>query len=480
MPTEIAKGLTVETVGDILEGPRLILGYDTETTDLPLYHDPSDDPRQPHVVQLAMVLHDMDGNMVDSLSTLVKPGAGAVMGEKAFEAHGITLERAMAEGMDPADAARMFIAWAQQASLRVGHNESFDRRIMRIMAARHLGFKWEAETEAFCTLNKSKGILKLPPTDAMVRANMRGYKSPNLGECVQHFFGRKMVGAHDAMNDITETMNVFWHLVRDHGVPMFKGQAPATPVVQSAPAREAVIGDNGPPEETTFDAIKEEIQTLYGEAKNWLDGDPIANEAQANEVGKLRDMLRGAAKRADDFRKVEAKPFDDGKAEVQNRYNPLIQKDRGLTDLAIKACNSALAPFLKAKEDAQRAEAKRKLDEAQEQAYRAAMAAREAQSSGDLSKREDAEQLIKDAKAALGDANRAEKAKPQVQGVSKAVGLKSVWSAVLTDPAAALTHYRSTQPAALKEWLIEQAKKDVHAGARAIPGFDVKEDRVPT
>ncbi|MEA3044540.1 MAG: polymerase subunit epsilon [Sphingomonadales bacterium] len=32
----------------------MILGYDTETTGLPAWHDPSDAPHQPHVIQLAM------------------------------------------------------------------------------------------------------------------------------------------------------------------------------------------------------------------------------------------------------------------------------------------------------------------------------------------------------------------------------------------------------------------------------------------
>lgn len=473
MPTEISPGLVVETVGDILDQPRLILGYDTETTGLPLWNDPSDDPRQPHVIQLGMILCDMDGNEVDRLNTLVKPGAGAIMQPEAFAAHGISLERAMDEGMEPVAATDMFLAWVDRAFLRVAHNESFDLRLMRIMAARHKGFKWETDQPNFCTLYKSVGILKLPPTPAMLAAGVRGYKKPNLGECMEGFFGEKLEGAHDAMNDITATMRVFWHLVRDHGVPMVKGEAPVTPVVQSAP-----IGHNGAPEVTSFEALEEEIRTLHGEARNWLDGEPIANEAQAEEVGKLRDMLRDAAGRAEKQRKAEAKPFDDGKAEVQARYNPLIQKDRGLMDMAIKACNSALAPFLKAKEDAQRAEAQRKMQAAQDQAYEAAKAASEARDSGDLGKRESAEQLINSAKAALGEANRAEKAKPQVAGMTKAIGLKSVWSPTLIDPAAALAHYRKERPAELKAWLMDQAQKDVRAGARAIEGFDIKEDRV--
>lgn len=205
----------------------MILGYDTETTNLPLWNDPSDDPRQPHVIQLAMILYEMDGTEVDRFCSIVQPGPGAVMGTEAFEAHGISLERAMAEGICPKEATRKFLDWAGRAKLRVGHNESFDRRIMRIAAARHLGFKWDAEAPAFCTLYKSKFIVNLPPTPKMIAAGMPGPKAPKLSECVEHFFNEPLEGAHDALVDVEASMRVFWHLVNELKVPMFKARRAA-------------------------------------------------------------------------------------------------------------------------------------------------------------------------------------------------------------------------------------------------------------
>ncbi|WP_164975651.1 3'-5' exonuclease [Sphingobium fluviale] len=200
----------------------MILGYDTETTGLPLWHEPSDAHSQPHLIQIALLLHDMKGNEVDRLTTIVKPGPGAVMAPEALEAHGITLERAMDEGMDPSDVVDIFLDWSAKVDLMVGHNESFDRRIMRIAAARHKGFKWEPTCPNFCTLYRSKFIMNLPPTAKMIAAGVPGPKSPNLGECIRHFFNEDLDGAHDAMVDISASMRVFWHLVRDCGVPMFK------------------------------------------------------------------------------------------------------------------------------------------------------------------------------------------------------------------------------------------------------------------
>lgn len=205
----------------------MILGYDTETSTLPLWNDPSDDPRQPSLLQLALLKHDMEGNEVDRLCTLVKPRPGCILAPEAFDAHGITLERAMDEGISGAEAFDAFMSFQDGVQLLVGHNESFDRRIMRITAAHHKGFKYEPTLPAFCTLYRSKFIVNLPPTQKMLNAGISGPKAPSLTECVKHFFGEDLDGAHDAMVDIAGSMRVFWHLVREMGVSMFKSAGTA-------------------------------------------------------------------------------------------------------------------------------------------------------------------------------------------------------------------------------------------------------------
>lgn len=205
----------------------MILGFDTETSGLPNFHEPSDDPGQPHLLQLAAILYDLEGREVHRLSTIVKPGKGCVIHPKAFEAHGITLERAHAEGADPVQTARDFEEMARQATLIVGHNVSFDVRIFRIHAARHLGFKWEKPAPTFCTMYKSTGFTRIPATEAMRAAGRFGFKVPSLTETHQFFFGEGFDGAHDALVDVSAAMRVFWHLTRELGVPMFKPEKAA-------------------------------------------------------------------------------------------------------------------------------------------------------------------------------------------------------------------------------------------------------------
>lgn len=196
----------------------LTLAFDTETTGLPLWHEPSDHPGQPHLVQFAGLVLDADGNEIDKLSTLVKPGPGAVMAPEALAAHGISLERAMDEGAAAIDVLIWFRAIAARAARLVGHNVQFDVRIMRIAAARATGVKWQPACPQFCTLKRSQDIVGLPPTQKMMAAGRFGPKPPNLGECYRYFFGEELAGAHDALVDVRASARIFLHLTQKLGM----------------------------------------------------------------------------------------------------------------------------------------------------------------------------------------------------------------------------------------------------------------------
>lgn len=215
----------------------------------------------------------------------------------------------------------------------------------------------------------------------------------------------------------------------------------------------------------------EEVEDLLLEARNFLDGEPIANEQQAEAVSSLLNRLRRVSKDADEARKIEKKPHDDAAKAVQAKWTPII----GKADLAASTAKQALAPWLRQVEERQRAEA----EAARVEAERLARAATEAHqaSTGDLQAREEAERLLAAAGEAQKAATKADKQKAHAKGGERAVGLRSVWTPTLTDSCAALKHYRERRPEDLKSWLVEQAEQDVRAGARSIPGFEVTEAR---
>lgn len=107
---------------------RTGLFYDTETTGLPLFNDPSEDPRQPHLVQLAASLIDLDKReTIASMNVIVEP-RGWVIPDDVAKIHGITTEHAAAFGVSEHLALMMFTDLWLRAQRRIAHNESqYDR-----------------------------------------------------------------------------------------------------------------------------------------------------------------------------------------------------------------------------------------------------------------------------------------------------------------------------------------------------------------
>lgn len=66
----------------------MIIFYDTETTGLPLWREPSEHPDQPHIVEIA------------SMNALIRPD-GWTISPEAAAIHGISQERALAETKSP-------------------------------------------------------------------------------------------------------------------------------------------------------------------------------------------------------------------------------------------------------------------------------------------------------------------------------------------------------------------------------------------
>lgn len=191
--------------------------YDTETTGLPLWHDPSDDQRQPHIVQLAAILVDLERQKtMASLDLIVRPD-GWTIPEEVAQIHGIGNECAERWGILEETALSAFLSLWHRADVRIAHNESFDARIIRIAMKRHLSDgpadlheAWKSGT-AECTQKLATPILQIPATDKMVRAGFgHRYKSANLQEAYQHFYQVPFEGAHTAMADVQACAAVYY------------------------------------------------------------------------------------------------------------------------------------------------------------------------------------------------------------------------------------------------------------------------------
>lgn len=211
------------------------------------------------------------------------------------------------------------------------------------------------------------------------------------------------------------------------------------------------IGHNAPPADATFGMHIDDLFTMLSDT---LAGTTVDSDEKETAIDALMDEFRKASKDADEARKVEAKPFDDGKKAVQARWKPIIDKaDRG-----IAACKAALTPY--------RVEKQRIADEAarkaREEAEAKEKAAQEAlRQSDDLEAKFAAEQELEQARKLSAVANKIDRAP---------TGLRIHWEAELTDKTAALRHYLKTQPGEFETLIQTLADRDARGARSPVPG----------
>ena len=238
-----------------------------------------------------------------------------------------------------------------------------------------------------------------------------------------------------------------------------------------------MLGHNNPPEPTPYEAIKARIDDLYTEAQGWLDGAPVDSSSLAEGVEKLEAMLKAAIKDADEARKVENIPFDEGKAEVQGRYNSLIADTKTLKGTAIRAleaCKAALTPWRIKVQDEKDAAAAALRKEADEKAA-AAQAARQVVDIANMAAKEASDAQLAEAEKAQRIAKAAEKA------TTTKTGLRTTYRAVMLPDGlqAAARHIWTNDQDALSAFVQAWADNTVRSfGANAeglvIPGFEIQ------
>lgn len=198
---------------------KTALFYDTETTGLPLFEQPSEHPDQPHIVQIAALLVDLDTRQtISSMDVIVRPN-GWIIPDEVAAVHGITTDHAMAVGVEEKTAMDLFLAlWKGPGILRIAHNEQFDARIVRIALKRFFDQPdevlpksdvWKSGTAA-CTARLATPICALPPTEKMKAAKRFHHKTPNLTEAYRHFTGKELENAHSAMADVLACRDVYF------------------------------------------------------------------------------------------------------------------------------------------------------------------------------------------------------------------------------------------------------------------------------
>ena len=179
--------------------------FDTETTGLPRsWNAPLRDlDNWPRMVQLAWLLCDEAGNELAHASRIIRP-EGYLIPLDASRVHGITTERALAEGMPLADVLDEALPQLEKAAMAVAHNISFDEKILGAECLRlSRPFPFEKKPMR-CTMKESTDFCKLP--------GMYGYKFPNLTELHRKLFKKSFDDAHDALADVRACKAAYFEL----------------------------------------------------------------------------------------------------------------------------------------------------------------------------------------------------------------------------------------------------------------------------
>jgi DNA polymerase III subunit epsilon len=192
----------------------MILAMDLETTGIPLWKDPSQHPDQPHIVQFsARLIDDETRTVVTQWDMVIKPN-GWTIPKEMTEIHGITTEKALEVGVNEGIAVEIYLMAWKKAGFLLGFNPAFDRRIMRIAMLRHGMTRPAIEAvekkRVIDVMHICTSLCQIPPSDAMMATGRRTFKTPNLGQAVQMLLGRRHIGAHNAIDDLDATLELYW------------------------------------------------------------------------------------------------------------------------------------------------------------------------------------------------------------------------------------------------------------------------------
>ncbi|MBL7878120.1 MAG: PHP domain-containing protein, partial [Cyclobacteriaceae bacterium] len=212
----------------------MYLIFDTETTGLP--HNKTapltDLENWPRLVQIAWQVHGRNGKLLSQHNYIVKPN-GFDIPFKAEQVHGISTQRALAEGHEVNEVLTHFVKDLTHTKLLVGHNIEFD---INIIGAEFI--RQGIDTQAFLSLQKlDTGIASID--FCQLPGGLGGkLKMPRLHELYEKLFGKSFEDAHDASYDVAATAEAFFELLR-HKVVAPADATPVEEIVYEAPQLEA-------------------------------------------------------------------------------------------------------------------------------------------------------------------------------------------------------------------------------------------------
>jgi DNA polymerase III epsilon subunit-like protein len=191
-----------------------VLVFDTETNGLPKGINPSitDTQNWPHILQISFILYDDEShNIIDIQDHLINVDNTVEISDECTKIHGITRYKCNKKGISMTDALDIFNNVLQIADIVVGHNVSFDKRIIMVECIRQKKAQYftrfGVRKPEYCTMKTSTQLCAIEKINNTT--GEKYFKYPNLSELHEKLFGNKPNGTHDSMADILICMRCY-------------------------------------------------------------------------------------------------------------------------------------------------------------------------------------------------------------------------------------------------------------------------------
>ena len=200
-----------------------ILVVDTETTGLPTERNPSifSTDKWPHIIQLSYVVYDsVEHKVISLIDDIVKIDDSVELTERSVELHQITREKCKQKGNDIVELLHKFNGFLNKADIVVGHNISFDKRMIMVECIRHnirsAFSNGSSKKPEYCTMKNSIDLCKIERTNST--SGETYYKYPTLGELHNILFGTVPEGLHNSLEDVLACLRCYMKLTENYDI----------------------------------------------------------------------------------------------------------------------------------------------------------------------------------------------------------------------------------------------------------------------
>ena len=185
-----------------------VLVFDTETTGLPSEKFASiyDSKSWPHIIQLSYILFETDNDQILTIENdYINLPENIVISKGSIDVHGIDRKKLnKLSTLTIQEALYKFINFVKECDLLVGHNVSFDKRMVLVECIRN---KIQGNLKkTYCTMKEGKEICNIRIQDSCGETFI---KSPKLIELYKHLFDSQPKNTHNAIIDVLLCLRCF-------------------------------------------------------------------------------------------------------------------------------------------------------------------------------------------------------------------------------------------------------------------------------